>query len=169
MADRGSDASLPGPLWGRKGTHSTVMSDLSSDQRPLVPDDRLQQAYAAAEYCCSGHVLRVGHLHPEFDVWLNERAYEHYAYLTAHNPRSHLLSPAANAARHEQLERMLRLMKLPFAPAEGRDPSGEWAAEPGVLLFDVPAAQVHELGRIFEQNAVVEGKIGGVPLLVWIG
>ena len=144
------------------------MSHLSSDQRSPPPDDRLRAAYAAAEYVCNGFVLRVGHLHPAFDAWLAEQTYEYYAFLTAHNPRSVALPAAINELRHGQLQELLRRMQLPFAPALGRDPGGDWAPETGVLLFDVGAAQVHELARVFEQNAVVEGKLGGVPLLVWL-
>jgi hypothetical protein len=79
-----------------------------------------------------------------------------------------LLSPAENTERLDNLHELLRVGGLPFAPAEGRDPAGAWRAETGVFLFDVPTGEVHELARIFGQNAVVEGKIDGAPFLVWV-
>lgn len=144
------------------------MSPFSSDEYPQHSDEQLHQAYLAAEYVFNGFTLKVGHLHPEFDGWLTGQNYLHYAYLTAHNPRSHLLSPAENGHRQIQLQALLRNSGLFFAPAEGRDPAGRWPAETGVFLFDVPSGEVHELARIFGQNAVVEGKAGGVPFLVWV-
>ena len=144
------------------------MSYFSSDQRPPRPDEDLATAYGRAEYVCNRFVLRIGQAHPAFDDWLADQGYRNYAFLTAHNPRSVLLSPAVNQARHEQLVQLLRELPLPFAPALGRDPAARWPPEAGVLLFDAGAGRVHHLGRAFDQNAVVEGSRGGVPFLVWL-
>jgi len=144
------------------------MSAPSSDERPPHYDERLNITYTSAEYVFHGFVLKIGQRHPEFDLWLDEQGYLNYAFLSAHNPRSIMLSPAENTERQENLLELLRVGGLPFAPAEGRDPNGEWRPETGVFLFDVPAGEVHELARVFGQNAVVEGKIDGVPFLVWV-
>ena len=140
----------------------------SSDERPAHYDERLNVTYTTAEYVFNGFILKVGQRHPKFDLWLDEQGYLTYAFLTAYNPRSVLFSPAENTERLENLHELLRVGGLPFAPAEGRDPGGIWRAEAGVFLFDVPAGEVHELARVFGQNAVVEGKIDGVPFLVWV-
>lgn len=144
------------------------MSPFSSDEYPQHSDEQLYQAYLNAEYIFNGFTLKVGHLHREFDDWLTGQGYLHYAYLTAHNPHSRLLPPAENIHRQVQLQALLRNYGMVFAPAEGRDPAGSWPAETGVFLFDVLSGEVHELARIFGQNAVVEGKVGGVPFLVWV-
>lgn len=144
------------------------MSPFSSDEYPPHYDEQLHQAYLSAEYVFNGFNLKVGHRHPEFDGWLTEQGYLHYAYLTAYNPHSQLLPPAENTHRQGLLEGFLRDDGLCFAPAEGRDPAGRWPAETGVFLFDVSAREVHELARAFGQNAVVEGKAGGVPFLIWV-
>lgn len=144
------------------------MSPLSTDEQPPHYDERLHQAYGAAEYVFNGFTLKVGHRHPEFDDWLTEQGYVHYAFMTAFNPRSQELPGAENSQRQARLLEMLRDHKFPFAPAEARDPGGYWAPETGIFLFDVPAGEVHELARAFGQNAVVEGKAGGVAFLVWV-
>jgi len=144
------------------------MSPLPTDEQPPQYDERLNQAYGAAEYVFHGFVLKVGHPHPEFDAWLTEQGYKNYAFLTAFNPRSRELSAAANLHRLARLHELLRGHRLPFAPAEAVDPAGCWIAEKGVFLFDVSPGRVHELARAFGQNAVVEGKVGGVALLVWV-
>jgi hypothetical protein len=144
------------------------MSAPSSDDYPQHYDERLNVSYTTAEYIFHEFVLKIGQRHPKFDEWLEEQGYLNYAFLTAYNPRSVLFSPAENTERTESLHALLRVGGLPFAPAEGRDPAGTWRPETGVFLFDVPAGEIHELARVFGQNAVVEGKIDGVPFLVWV-
>jgi len=144
------------------------MSPLPTDEQPPHYDERLHQAYGAAEYLFNGYILKVGHRHPEFDEWLTEQGYLHYAFLTAFNPRSRELPKAINLQRLARLHNLLRDHQLPFAPAEARDPHEHWAPETGVFLFDVPPGEVHELARAFGQNAVVEGKVKGVAFLVWV-
>lgn len=144
------------------------MSAPSSDEYRSHYDEQLHQAYLRAEYVFNGYVLNVGHRHPEFDAWLQQQGYQHYSFITPFNPRSRPLSSEENEARLADLQQLLRAGELSFAPALGRDPAGEWLAETGVFLFDVPAGEVHELARLFRQNAVVEGKLHGVPFLVWV-
>ncbi|WP_020571402.1 DUF3293 domain-containing protein [Neolewinella persica] len=144
------------------------MSAPSSDERPAHYDEQLNVSYTSAEYVFHEFVLKIGQHHPDFDDWLTEQGYRKYAFLTAFNPRSVLYSPADNTERQESLHQLLRVGGLPFAPAAGRDPEGNWPTEIGVFLFDVPSGEVHELARVFGQNAVVEGKVAGVPFLVWV-
>lgn len=144
------------------------MSPLPTDEQPPHYDERLHQAYGAAEYVFNGFALKVGHRHPEFDEWLTEQGYVNYAFMTPYNPRSKELPEAINSQRLSELHEFLRAQQLPFAPAEARDIAGHWPPETGVFMFDVQAGQVHDLARAFGQNAVVEGKMGGVAFLVWV-
>lgn len=144
------------------------MSAPSSDEQGEHYDERLHDAYTRTEYCFQDFTLKIGHLHPGFDVWLNEHDYLTYAFITPFNPRSQPLPEIENLARLSQFHDLLRLENLPFAPATGRDPLALWPDETGVFIFDLPAAEVHEIGRALGQNAVMEGKVGGVPFLVWV-
>jgi len=51
-------------------------------------------------------------------------------------------------------------------PGVGRDPRGEWPAEPSVLVLGISRREAEILGRSYEQNAVVFVERGGAPELV---
>ncbi len=144
------------------------MSVPSSDEQGPHYDERLRNAYTKTEYRFQDYPLRIGHLHPEFDAWLEAHQYHNYAFVTPYNPHSKPLPEPENKARLHQLHHLLLLGNLTFAPAVGHDPDAVWPDEIGVFIFDLSPAEVHEIGRAFGQNAVVEGKVGGVPLLVWL-
>lgn len=155
-------------FWSRKGTQAKQMSPFSSDKQRPVADERLRDAYLATDYFFEGFTLNIGHRHPAFDAWLSGHGLTNYAFLTPYNPFS---QPRLEAGNHRALKQLYNLLdgnNIPYGPAEARDPSGEWPAEVGVFLFNVPPSLVHQLGRLFQQFAVVEGKVGGVPLLVWV-
>ena len=144
------------------------MSHFTSDEGPPPADEELLAAYLDCDYRFQGMTLNIGHRHPGFDRWLQEHGFTHYAFVTPYNPFSKQLPDHVNTLRLRQLVSMLRTNGLPFGPAEGGDPTGAWPVEHGVMLFDLPTGRVHALGRSFQQYAVVEGRIGGVPLLVWL-
>lgn len=144
------------------------MSHFSSDQQPPAADEDLLAAYLATEYRFQEHTLKIGHRHPEFDRWLATYGFTKYAFITPYNPLSRPLSAWVNAQRLRQFVGVLQANGLSFGPADATDPAGEWPTEQGVFVFDLPAGRVHALGRSFQQYAVVEGRIGGVPLLVWL-
>jgi len=49
---------------------------------------------------------------------------------------------------------------------EGRDPEGQWRAEPSVLIMGIPRAEAEALGRRLEQNAIVYIEKGQAPELL---
>lgn len=138
-----------------------------SDQSTHSPDQSLEEAYRAADYRVNGQLLKIGRPHPEFDRWLSEQQYTTYYLLTAHNPYSTPLPPAVNALRHRTLLRLLDGLGMDYAPASGGDTAGTWTEE-GVCLFDVPLRTADQLGKIYEQHAVVHGSRGGQALLRWL-
>jgi hypothetical protein len=73
--------------------------------------------------------------------------------VTAHNPFSQPLPPAANATRAVAMLAEVERAGLPWLAAEGRSPDGGWS-EAGLLLPGAPRAAVLALARSFDQNAV---------------
>jgi hypothetical protein len=144
------------------------MSPFTSDEQRPIADERLRDAYLATDYFFEGFTLNIGHRHPEFDAWLTSHGLSNYAFLTPYNPYSRPRLEAENHRSLRQLLDVLHTSHIPFGPAEARDPSGDWPAEAGVFLLNVPPGVVHQFGRHFQQFAVVEGKVGGVPMLVWV-
>ncbi len=80
---------------------------------------------------------------------------DEWAIITADNPGSELLTPAENRIRYESLLMEAKRLPFPFFPGYGLDPTGEWPPERNVLLAGISREEAMELGKKFDQNAVV--------------
>jgi hypothetical protein len=133
-----------------------------------------QAAYRAAEYRvelpAGDLVLRVDVHGPQQDRRLREEAgvRSHWAILTPCNPGSQQLPPGDNAALLEQLEEIVAASSLRTIRSRNHDPSGAWPDEPGGLICDPPPGFAAELGKRFRQNAILAGRLGEAPQLVWL-
>ena len=88
-----------------------------------------------------------------------------FAIVTAHNPRSEKLADEENERRHKELERVLLERGATFGPSVGESPDGAWREE-GVIVYDISLEGALELGRRFEQHAVLYGQ-GERVALAW--
>ena len=108
-------------------------------------------------------VLRHDQHHPQLDAFLRQKHgdSEHWVFITAWNPRSQLLSAVQNQERQESLIQEVRRKKLSFYPGVGRAPDGapSWS-EDSILVVGLNESLSVELGRRFEQNAVLVGSVG---------
>ena len=131
-------------------------------------------AYRRAEYRVglpqAELVLRVGQCDAADEKHLRDEAAikSHWAIVTPCNPGSRRLSAEENAHLLKQLMEIVEGLGLAFAGCLNRDPSGQWPDEPGILLCDPPPGFAEELGRHFRQNAILAGKLGEAPQLVWL-
>lgn len=88
-----------------------------------------------------------------------------YSIITAHNPYSQKLSKEENEQRHEQLETILQERGLEHLPSTGQSPDGSWSEE-GFIIFDISLDDSLELGKHFEQHAIIYGQ-GNRLALAW--
>ncbi|MBC7796679.1 MAG: DUF3293 domain-containing protein [Pyrinomonadaceae bacterium] len=102
-----------------------------------------------------------------FDELLNDYKATTWAFITACNPFSKVLSNDENERRQCELKNYLTTANHKFLRGRGEDSSGNWRAEPSFLIFDIDENQSNEIGRLFEQNAVVFGEIYKKPKLIW--
>lgn len=109
--------------------------------------------------------LHVGVASPRVDALLDRHDAACATVVTAFNPRSRVLPPAANAARHQSLVRLLEERGLTFLLGEGRDPIGRWTSETECIVFGISLAEGLEIARRFEQNALVFIERGQAPRL----
>lgn len=86
-------------------------------------------------------------------------------FITACNPQSHKLDDATNAARQTELAKELTQRRLSLIEGEGKHPSSGWA-EPSYLVLGLSLDEAKELGRRYEQNAMVWCGADAVPVLV---
>jgi hypothetical protein len=134
---------------------------------PLAPE--VLEAYRNAEYVVFGEpplVLRIGEPSRRLDSLLEAARRDSAAFLTAFNPGGQRRSDQDNVAAQVQLERALEEKPYGCYPGEGRDPRGEWGAEPSLLVVGIPRAEAEALGRAFGQHAFVFVARGAAPELV---
>lgn len=116
-------------------------------------------AYRAAWYRVElpegAETLRIGAPAPRTQAWLGARGCAGAAFVTACNPRGQRQDEAANAAAMARLRAHIEAQGWPFLAGAGGDDAGGWAPEPSFLVALDGVARAAELGRMFEQNAVV--------------
>lgn len=127
--------------------------------KPPALSDALLAAFNATDFVVLEQPeihVRLGKAPPDELVdMLDHRQAETAVIVTAWNPFSTPLSDDLNRLRNLFLEHRLASEGLPCLPAEGRDPTGQWAAEPSFLAFDLLPDQLESLLEIFQQHAIV--------------
>lgn len=146
------------------------------EHRPMLTEPRgappgpaaspLAQAYRAAHYRIDTDpplVLRIGQAHPA----LRALAPHGGVFLTACNPRSRRLRPAANARRLRALRRAVAGLGHAWLPGRGLDPRGLWPDEPSLWIPGLSLDAGLRLARRFGQNALVWCGPDTVARLAW--
>jgi len=134
----------------------------------------LEAAYRGTDYCMqlpAGELrLKVDRQQEDDERRLREEAgvKSHWAIVTPCNPGSQALAAQANQERLEQLDAILEEQGVRRIASVNRDPKREWPDEPGFLLCDPPPGLAEQLGRRFQQNAILDGHLGAAPRLLWL-
>jgi hypothetical protein len=119
----------------------------------------LLAAYIAAHYKVTGaptpFVFRVGHRSAELAALHLANGVNCSAFITAWNPWSETRSDRINHVSQQRLESELTAMGLTLVSGIGEDPSGEWPAEPSLLVLGISRSDAERVGRNFGQLAVV--------------
>jgi hypothetical protein len=136
---------------------------------PVGPD--LVIAYLSAQYAVFGEpelVLRIGEASAALDELLEAEGADSAAYVTAANPHGRLAGTSENLLATTALLEAQREAGYACFAGEGRDPQGEWPAEPSVLVVGIARAEAEVLGRSYDQHAIVFVEKGGAPELVML-
>ncbi len=127
------------------------------------------KAYFATDYCVSGEppfVLRVGVANEYLARLYNQLKTDSGTFVTAYNPRSFNVGESANRARQAEMVEELRRRNLNFLDGIGKHPSGEWEAEPSYFVLGLSQEAAKELGKRYDQNAIVWCGSDAIPELV---
>jgi putative PIN family toxin of toxin-antitoxin system len=128
---------------------------------PLTPE--IIAGYEKAHYVVLPDlVFRVARRSAELEALLDAEGALTAAFVTPANPHSERRSAQENRQAQAELEASLG---YPFRRAEGRDPEGQWPAEPGVLVLGIARGEAEALGRALGQNAIVWVEKGRPPEL----
>ena len=88
------------------------------------------------------------------------------AFITACNPFSRVFDAQSNQSRHDQLRRALERRDLAFIEGAGEHPCNDWPEESSYLVLGISLKDASELGRQFEQNAIVWSDADALPQLI---
>lgn len=99
---------------------------------------------------------------PSSTILFNNRP---YSIITAYNPYSQKLSKEENEERHKELEILLQERGLEHHFSTGESPDGLWIEE-GFIIFDTSLDDALEIGKHFEQHAILYGQ-GNRAALAW--
>jgi len=127
--------------------------------KPVTDPKTFRQSYLETIYCAENlrFTLRDS---LEGDLLWDGRL---FALITAANPRSQVLPDEENKLRNAALEGEFIARGWRYGPSFGTDRAETWR-EDGFIVWDETADDLLELGREFEQNAIVYGASGGVAL-----
>jgi len=133
----------------------------------------LVATYLATSYrvdAPSGQIcLRVGKRSRQFDRWLQRQNARSWAFITAYNPASRHLPRWRNQGRQRCLRNRIGALGFVAWPGAGVGDDPTWEPEPSFLVIGIPIAEARRIARRFGQNAIVAGRTGGAPKLVWCG
>jgi len=109
--------------------------------------------------------IRIGRLHQLLDQIIAPA--RSWAFITAYNPRSVVLSASENASRLDALARTVEHRCLTSWPGEGISDDTDWTPEKSLLVLDMALSDAMTLSEQFEQNAFVYGETGQPAELIW--
>jgi hypothetical protein len=131
----------------------------------------LEEKYRQAIYVViakTGEIrFQIGENSAQTDALLTACNAERFAFITADNPRSQVLSAADNELRRHALINLLNAEKLYFLEGYGADKDEKWGREASVMILNIPEEKAREIARKFEQNAIVCGKKNEKIKLIW--
>lgn len=132
-------------------------------------DPATLRAYRESDYridTVPPFILRVSQASLALQQAQQARGVEQSVFITAWNPRSRLLDEATNRTRQAALEQVLRERSLVFVPGSGSHPDCPADGEPGVLVFGLSLEDGRQLGRQWDQNAILHATADAVPQLI---
>lgn len=127
-----------------------------------IPADLLTE-YLGARYVLNdaGLTIRIGQHLDAVDRICEQHGFQTWAFITAYNPRSRLLTDEENCRRNEELRLVLIEQGFFFTEGEGQCEDPTWKPEKSFFVPGVTRQLALDLGLRFNQNAVVFGVVGG--------
>jgi len=118
----------------------------------------LEQAYRQTRYIVfdTNIEIKIDQVSAQVDELLEKHNAIEWAFITAENPFSKLLTTEENASKHQQLLEEVKDYLHFEGEGIGEDPNQK--PEKSLLIIGISAADAISIGKHFEQNAIVLGK-----------
>jgi hypothetical protein len=127
-------------------------------------------AYQATYYrfgCGQGEiVLKIGQHSSQLETLFDHYLVNCGTFITAFNPRGTIQSDQANEWAHIELLQHLEVLNLQCIEGTGSDAHSEWPAEQSYFALGVELEPAKQIGRHFNQDAIVWVGADVVPQLV---
>jgi hypothetical protein len=126
----------------------------------------LIEAYKNTKYKVfePGIIIEIGVLNQDVDDLLIEHKLVEWAFITAYNPYSRVLTNDENRMRHEELKELTKAYITFEGHGAGEDPA--WEPELSLFIMGISKEEASLIGTKFEQNAIVYGKTNSEPELI---
>lgn len=111
--------------------------------------------------------LSIGQRSIPLDQLLNKYQQSRACLITACNPWGKVQTESFNYEKMIQLEKDLIKTKLPYLHAFGSNSEGAWREE-SFLIIGIDKQDASQLGRQYEQNAIIWIVKEQVPELIWL-
>ena len=134
-----------------------------------VIDPATVLAYQQTEYRVLGSIpttLHVGVRNAQLAMLHQLHQTDCSAFVTACNPLGKRVDAATNAQRQEALAAEISRQGRVAIAGIGQHPTGDWPPEPSYLVLRLTLTAAQQLGRQFEQNAILWASADAVPELI---
>lgn len=109
-------------------------------------------------------IIEIGELNQAVDDLLIEHKLVEWAFITAYNPYSRVLTDDENKVRHDELKELTKDYITFEGYGVGEDPA--WEPELSLFVIGITRDEASKIGKKFEQNAIVYGVINSNPELI---
>lgn len=108
--------------------------------------------------------IEIGVLNQAVDMLLIKHKSAEWAFITAYNPYSRVLTEYENKVRHDELKELTKDYITFEGHGVGEDPA--WEPELSLFVIGITKDEASKIGKKFEQNAIVCGVINSNPELI---
>ena len=156
-----------------RSRRDTFLLSCKKCRKALDEFSSLYQAYLNTSYIIDDGAIKLTIRLYEWNTELREllefRGSPTWAFLTAYNPLSTPLPDSENLARQADLTTLLDEKRYSYLRGYGASDAPNWEPEPSIFILDITRDAAIDLGKHFNQNAILWGEIGQFPELVWCG
>lgn len=132
--------------------------------------EELLNAYKTTTYTVAelGLNIKIEVQNKPLKRFLAQQTVKTWAFITAWNPESQELSLAENRSRNQTLQQQLNSKGFSTFEGLGVPDKGDWTPEESLFILGVARQHAIDLGKKYEQNAIVFGEAGKIAELIVI-
>lgn len=111
-------------------------------------------------------VIKIGEINKQIDNLLQKHEANTWAFITAYNPYSKILTDDENKNLHKNLINLTS--NYTTFEGEGKGQNPDWEPEKSLLILGISRDEASTIGKNLKQNAIVFGEIGGEAELLLV-